>query len=207
LAIFIVDGNYLEKEKRMAHHNRKKSLDEVAPGNNYQNAEAILNDKTKLLDTVMSSMGDGLSIQDLDMRIVYQNKVMIENFGAHIGEHCYNIYERRDKICEGCPVAQAYKTGKVAKAMRVGITKDGASYRFENIASVLKNEQGEVVAGMELCRFVEDKEKAFDDLRKKTKELEKFNKLLVDREIRMIELKKHIDALLIELGREPKYRA
>ncbi len=128
-------------------------------------AKKLLNNPAAILDNIMASMGDGLSIQDLNMRIIYQNKFMIDNFGSHIGDYCYNIYEKRNSICKGCPIAQAYRTGKVTKALRVGITKEGFPFRFENIASVLRNEQGEIVAGIELCRIVEEREKAFDALR------------------------------------------
>lgn len=37
-------------------------------------------------------------------------------------------------------------------------------------------------------------------------QLEKFNKFLIDRELRMVELKKEINALLQEAGRPPKYK-
>ncbi|MDD5065825.1 MAG: ATP-binding protein [bacterium] len=136
---------------------------------NYQEAKELLKDKGNLLDTLMVAMGDGLSIQDLDMRIVYQNKFMTDNFGNHTGEYCYFIYERRDKICEGCPIQSAYKDGKVHQALRVGITKDGTPFRFENIASVLKNKQGKIIAGMELCRIIEEREKAKDQLEESEK--------------------------------------
>lgn len=161
---------------------------------NHQKALEILKDKEKLLTNVMTSMGDGLSIQDLDMRIVFQNKFMLDLFGDHKGEYCYKIYEKRNKLCEGCPIQLAYKDGKTHKALRVGRTKDG-SFRFENIASVLKDKEGEIVAGMELCRIVEDREKAFDDLKKKNEEIERFNKMAVGRELKMAELKKRIKEL------------
>lgn len=39
------------------------------------------------------------------------------------------------------------------------------------------------------------------------KELELFNSLAVGRELQMIELKKEVDALLCEFGREEKYKS
>jgi len=145
----------------------------------FAKAREIMTDASRLLDNIMSSMGDGLSIQDRNMRIVYQNQFMIDNFGSHIGDYCYRSYEKSDSICDGCPIIEAFRTGKATKALRVGITKDGTSFRFENIASPLRNNQGEIVAGLELCRIVEAREKAFDDLREAMKCLEEARNNLV----------------------------
>ncbi|MGD9366824.1 MAG: PAS domain S-box protein [Desulfobacteraceae bacterium] len=142
-------------------------------------ARMLLEDPASILANIMMSMGDGLSIQDRNMRIVYQNKFMIDNFGSHIGKYCYNIYEKRSSVCEGCPIIESYRTGQVTKALRVGVTKDGLSFRFENIASVLRNEKGEIVAGIELCRIVEEREKAFDELRETMEKLKETQKQLV----------------------------
>ncbi|MBN2383038.1 PAS domain S-box protein [bacterium] len=137
----------------------------------FQKARRMLDDTPQLLDHIMKSMGDGLSIQDRNMRIVYQNKFMEDTFGAHIGKYCYRIYEKRDHVCVGCPIVESFRTGNVTKALRVGIAKDGTPYRFENIASLLRNNQGEIVAGIELCRIVEDRERAIDELKSTMEQL------------------------------------
>lgn len=45
-----------------------------------------------------------------------------------------------------------------------------------------------------------------EELKASMSELTEFNRLSVDRELRMVELKKEINALLGELGRKEKYR-
>ncbi len=147
--------------------------------------EIVMNDSL-LLENVMQSMGDGLSIQDRELRIVYQNQFMIDLFGSHIGEYCYQVYEKRESICIGCPVMKSFSSGKVCKAIRVGITREGISFRFENIASPLRNENDEIVAGIELCRIVEDREKAIDDLRLTMEDLDRTKeKLILENSVRM----------------------
>ena len=61
----------------------------------------------------------------------------------------------------------------------MGVTKDGIPFRFENIASVLRNNQGEIVAGIELCRNVEDREQAFEQLRTAMERLRQTQEQLV----------------------------
>jgi hypothetical protein len=174
--------------------NKEKAM-EKGGSKNFQLAKAIMNDSSKLLNTLMSSMGDGLSIQDLDMKIVFQNKFMIDHFGEHIGEYCYKVYEKRETICEGCPMKESFETGKVSKAIITGITKDNIKVRFENIAAGLKSDEGQIIAGMELVRIVEDREKAIDELEKKNQELERFNKFTEGRDQALTQLQEKINHL------------
>ena len=53
---------------------------------------------------------------------------------------------------------------------------------------------------------ITERKRAVEELKKKNEELRRFNKLAVGRELRMIELKKEINALLEDLGKEPRYR-
>ena len=52
---------------------------------------------------------------------------------------------------------------------------------------------------------ISERKRAESELKKKNKELELFNRLAVGRELKMIELKKEINALLEDQGKEPRY--
>jgi two-component system, NtrC family, sensor kinase len=162
----------------MSTKNKKSTID-TNRADCFNAAKKLLDDPAKIMDSIMESMGDGLTIQDRNLRIVFQNKFMIDHFGSHIGEFCYNVYEKRNSACEGCPLIESFRTGKVTKALRVGIMKDGIPFRFENIVSVLRNEQDEIVAGIELCRIVEEREKAIDQLRDAIEQLKQTQQKLV----------------------------
>jgi signal transduction histidine kinase len=144
----------------------------------FSDATKLLKAKSDVLENILASMGDGLSIHDLDMRIVYQNQFMIDNFGSHIGEYCYKIYEKRVEPCVGCPVIEAYNTGKTSKILRRGVTKDGEKFRFENIATILRNDEGETIAGVEVVRLVEERERALEELEGSLKKLEQLSSKL-----------------------------
>lgn len=59
----------------------------------------------------------------------------------------------------------------------------------------------------ELELALEHRKEVGEKLRENIKEIEQFNKLAVGRELQMIELKKEIDTLLCEFGREEKYKS
>jgi len=113
---------------------------------------------------IMASMGEGLSVQDTDFIITYQNKVLKELIGDHIGEYCYLAYENRDHICEGCPVAKAYSDGGIHKAVRtVTIGKETTSR--EITASPLRDIGGNIVAAVEIIRDISEQKKLEAQLR------------------------------------------
>ena len=120
-------------------------------------------DKSRL-EAIMSSMGDGLSIQDTDFVILYQNKVMKELRGDHVGEHCYSSYENKDHVCEGCPIAMAFRDGGIHKADRSAAISTGTLY-VEVTASPLRDLEGNIVAGIELVKDVTDQKKLEAQLR------------------------------------------
>jgi hypothetical protein len=62
---------------------------------------------------VFDAVGDGISIQDTNFKILYQNKVHINFVGKHVGEYCYNAYEKRKERCKGCPLAETFKDGEI----------------------------------------------------------------------------------------------
>jgi len=152
----------------------------------------VLESKEKLFETVMNAIGDLVSIQDLNMRIAYQNKALKEVMGDHYGEYCYKIYERRDYICEGCPMQQSFKTGQIVKALRTGITKEGVERRYELITAPIKDNQGKIVAGIEVVRNVTRREQ---DLQ----EMDRIAKMLVRRDFELMEIKEKREKEIAEL--------
>lgn len=65
--------------------------------------------------------------------------------------------------------------------------KDGVWLQFT--ASLIKDDSGEILAAIETLENVTDIKKNEETLKSKLEELEKLNKFMVDREIRMLELK------------------
>ena len=68
---------------------------------------------------------------------------------------------------------------------------------------IYKNGKPKYLAGYTID--ITEKNKAVKTLKMKAAELERFNNLMMGREVRMIELKKEINSLLREMGKEEKY--
>lgn len=102
---------------------------------------------------LLDAIGDGVSIQDTDFRILYQNKAQKELIGDQIGKYCYDAYEKKESVCEGCPMAECFRDGKAHTAVRTAPVGSQIRY-FEITSSPLKNPAGMIMAGIEIVRDI-----------------------------------------------------
>ena len=104
-------------------------------------------------DAIVAAMGDGISIQDTDFKVLYQNQVHRDIIGEHVGEYCYNAYQRKKDVCDGCPVAMSFKGGKIHTVERSAMTDKGIIY-VEVTASPVRDSSGKIIAGIEIVRNI-----------------------------------------------------
>ena len=102
---------------------------------------------------ILEAVGDGISIQDTDFKVLYQNQVHKSLIGNHLGEYCYEAYEQREKTCEGCPLAMVFDDGKIHATERSAPTDKGMVH-VEITASPLKDSTGKIIAGVEVVRDI-----------------------------------------------------
>lgn len=120
---------------------------------------------------ILESLGDAISLQDLDMKILYQNQAHIDLMGAHLGEYCYAAYQGQDDVCNSCHLAQSYLDGLTHKQVRHAHTRQGP--RFTEIVSTpLRDASGRIVAGVESVRDVTDRKRVELEIERMNGELE-----------------------------------
>ncbi len=125
-------------------------------------------DKTKkqLLvgEEILEAIGDAISIQDTNFKILYQNKKGKEIIGDHVGEYCYEAYEQNKSICDGCALAITFKDGKIHTTERI-VPIDKRIEYFEIIASPLRDSTGKIIAGVEVVRNITERKRMEEVLR------------------------------------------
>jgi PAS domain S-box-containing protein len=84
--------------------------------------------------------------------------------------------------------------------------KDGQLYWEQASISAIRNEAGEIIKFVSVREDITERKRLDGELKQQMEELERFNSLTIDREERMIELKKEINSLLKQMGEEEKYR-
>ena len=166
-----------------------------------------MEEKRRLFSHAADSSIDGLAMGDLEGKITYVNDAFVRMFG----------YSREELI--GNEIAFIYledQLPKLEKALKatmdggwigelVGKRKNGELFPIAISSSLIKDDEGNHIAHMASHQDISERKRAEEELKKKNKELELFNRLAVGRELKMIELKNEINALLLQLGKGSKY--
>lgn len=118
---------------------------------------------------ILEAIGDGVSIQDTNFKVLYQNQTHKNLMGEHLGEYCYKAYERRNAVCEGCPVDMAFKDGMSHTTERSAPVERGTIY-VEITASPIRDSSGKIIAGIEIVRDITEHKRADEMLKKAANE-------------------------------------
>jgi PAS domain S-box-containing protein len=127
--------------------------------------------------------------------IVACNKLAAEA-GAVIGKICHETIPGCGHPCPFCKAPDLWKTGKeqIIEASYVGRHWEGRWFPFSDDLYI------HYILDITNRKVLEEKAK------EKTRDIERFNNLMIGREFRMIEFKKEINELRGRLGEKKKYR-
>jgi len=114
-------------------------------------------------ESIIAAIGDGISIQGTDYRVLYQNPIHKKMVGDHIGDLCYQAIHKKDQTCSGCPVAMAFADGGIHTLERTAITDKGTIYA-EVTASPLRDSTGRIIGGIESARNITERKKMEESL-------------------------------------------
>ena len=171
--------------------------------NSYNNLQES---KEKML-SVLETAPDYILNVDRDGKILFINRTVQgmtveETIGTNICEHTPPEYQ--DTIIN--TIEQVFQTGQ-CQSFEMVVIPEGTKIRTCQVTRIGPVKHGrEVIAATIISTDITEHKKTEEKLSNKMNELSQFNKLAVGRELQMVELKKEVDDLLRELGRQEKYR-
>lgn len=125
---------------------------------------ARLEDEKPRFEAIIDAIGAGLTIHDIDFRIIYQNQVHKEIMGDYLGAYCYEAYTGRGAVCEDCHMRATLQDGRIHTAERRHSTGQGIVY-LEITVSPLKDAHGRVIACIEVVRNITERKQKEENLR------------------------------------------
>ncbi len=133
------------------------------------------------LPAIVKSTELGLCLLNKNFEIVWANNVQTRWFGPLkeiCGTHCYETFEHNPKICDGCPVAMTFRTGRPSRSgPRTGYMQNGKARFFEISTAPIKDTSGSVSEVLEIVRDITDHKAADDEQAKMARTLSEKNHL------------------------------
>ncbi len=154
--------------------------------------------------SLFDSMDEVVYVADPETyEMLYMNAPARKHWGNGIGRKCYQVLQNRDSPCPFCTNHRIF--GERAGHAYIWEFQNTVNHRwYRCIDRAILLPDGRRVR-FEMAIDITEKRRAKEALAARMKELEDFNRLAVDRELRMIELKKEVNRLLAERGLPPKY--
>ena len=109
-----------------------------------------------------------------------------------IGKKCYEVLHKSNKPWPNCPF-ECTKNDKKSHLEEVDDKNVGIPILVS--VSPVFDDKGEVSGAVHIAKDITERKKTEEEIKKKIQDLERFQKVAVDRELKMIELKKRISDL------------
>lgn len=110
-----------------------------------------------------------ITVQDRNYRLIRYNREFSDKFKPRPGDYCYDAYKGRKQKCEICPVEQTFEDGRPHFSEEKGLSKEGKPTHWIVNTAPIKDENGEVVAAMEMSLDVTHTKLLEEELKKSEK--------------------------------------
>ncbi len=173
-------------------------------------AEEQLDEQRRSLQAILETAPVGIWRLGVDERMTFINATFCNAVGVEErrfleAKHYSELLP--EDISRGCMASDntCFDSRAQVSSIEEIPCVDGKLHSFEIIKAPIINDQGEMLGLVGLATDVTERKESEEALQQQMQKLQRFNTMSVGRELRMIELKKEMNALLAELGREPKY--
>ncbi|CAB5102658.1 Sensory box histidine kinase [Olavius algarvensis associated proteobacterium Delta 3] len=120
-------------------------------GAEIRESQSELNRKKDEYQTLFEQVPCYITVQDKNYRLIQFNRDFETTFDPKPGDFCYYAYKGRDKKCDICPVEKTFEDGESHYSEETGFYKDGTPAFWVVRTTPIRNENGEIVAAMEMC--------------------------------------------------------
>lgn len=167
-------------------------------------ATRILQESEERYRSLVENINLGVTLISPDYKIILTNATIGKWFNKatreFVGKNCFKEFEKRNEICAHCPGKAAMATSRTAEAKAEGVRDDGSRFSVHIYAFPTFDQNGKTTGFIEVVEDITERKQAQEELQKRIADLERFQRVTVDRELRMKELKQRIAELEAKLG-------
>ena len=165
--------------------------------------EKDIKENNNLLNSVLESIQDGISVLNPDLTIRYTNPTMKEWYEHGLpfkGEKCFKGYYNKDNKCEDCPVERSLETGKMAREVKKLSEKFDIDYIEIFSYPIISEDNGEITGIVEFVRDISDqkeKEKEINYILYKDSLTGLYNRRFFEAEMERLDTKRQLPLSII----------
>jgi PAS domain S-box-containing protein len=180
-------------------------------------AEAVRVERQRLVE-VLDKLPAYVILLTPDYRVPLANRFFEQRFGKSEGRRCYDYLFHRTEPCENCQTYNVLKTNSPQRWEWTGPDSrnydiydfpftdvDGSPLIMEVGLDITERKQAEVELKKHREHLQDIVHERTAALRATNDELNRFNRVMLGREMRVIELKQEVNALRSRLGQPPRY--
>ncbi len=98
-----------------------------------------------------------ITVIDKDFRVTRANEKFRQTFGEETqGNHCYQIYKKRDQKCSNCPAMLTFQDGQEHVSNQVGVRKDGSEAHYVVTSAPLSRGEDGIAHVIEIATDVSE---------------------------------------------------
>ena len=103
-------------------------------------------------------------VVDKEFRLTAANRRYREEFGDHIGRHCFEIFTHHSQLYPDCPVAHTFKDGCSRQYEEVITARSGEQYYVLTTTAPIRDSRGQITQVMEMATNITQIRKLQDHL-------------------------------------------
>lgn len=177
-------------------------------------AQEALQESEEHLRITLASIGDAVIAVDTDRDVVNLNGAAeqltgwtLEEARGRPLEEVFHIINEETRKAAPDPVARVIESGQIEGLANhtVLIARDGTERAIADSAAPIQDASGRTVGVVLVFRDITERRQAEEESQRHLQELERFNRLTVGREQRMIELKREVNETAHKAGLAPPY--
>ncbi|MFX1520780.1 MAG: PAS domain S-box protein [Promethearchaeota archaeon] len=126
-----------------------------------ENLEKLVEERTNALreseeklQTILTGIGDLITIQNKNLDIIWANKPLQDIYGDVIGKKCYKVYKGLEEKCPDCTVERVLNEEKIVVSQRTNILPDGSTMQILTTSSPIRDAEGHIVAVVEMVKDI-----------------------------------------------------
>jgi len=110
-----------------------------------------------------------ITVQDRNFKLLRYNQEFSDGFSPKKDDYCYHAYKGRDRKCDHCPVEKTFIDGQSHDGQEIGTISDGTTKHWIFKTSPIFDDEGNIVAAMEISLDVTERRQLEVELEKSEK--------------------------------------